>query len=51
MNAQAEVQKGKAFGEGMFRERMRIVENEKTALQTDVSSPSRIPVSSSTEYK
>jgi ABC-type transporter Mla subunit MlaD len=35
--AQAEVQKGKAFGEGVFRERMRIVDNEKAEMQNEVS--------------
>ncbi|KAG7530617.1 hypothetical protein FFLO_04919 [Filobasidium floriforme] len=33
--AQAEVQKGKTFGEGMFREKMRIVDNEKAEMQSE----------------
>ena len=35
--AQAEVLKGKTFGEGMFREKMRIVDNEKAEMQSEVS--------------
>jgi cell division septum initiation protein DivIVA len=42
--AQAEVQKGKTFGEGMFREKMRIVDNEKAEMQSEVSPIQRIQV-------
>lgn len=42
--AQAEVQKGKTFGEGMFREKMRIVDNEKAEMQSEVSPMQRIRV-------
>jgi hypothetical protein len=38
------VQKGKTFGEGMFREKMRIVDNEKAEMQSEVSPLQRIQV-------
>ena len=35
--AEEDVRKGKAFGEGMFRERMRMAENEKAEMRNEVS--------------